>query len=262
MGINYVKANLEIFIPSLVELVSGMDFPWDKIERGFNHEIERRKLEGKGEPLIVEATIYDIMIEAKKGNLTALGHLSFLKKLFEELCDLLSMEEKILARTTVKKMLTAMDQRHRTFLAELATLNNLVKTKRYKLTGIEAKLPNGKRIDFKINDIYKQREILIEVDNIFLNSEKIDDDPILIEKFLKGRANQKLCRKTITLQRNQDFYIVPVLWGPASDLKIYSNFFKTHSVHTGNYFEPLAYLTYSNSKGNYEHYFGRVSTLF
>lgn len=259
---NYVKANLEIFVPSLVELVSSMDFPWDRMEKAFNQEIERRKLEGQGKPVVVETTIYDMMIEAKKGNMTAIGHLNFLKRLFEELCDYLSMEERILARTNVKKMLTAMDKRHRTFLAELATLNNLVKTKRYKLTGIETKLSNGKKIDFKLNDIYTHKDVLIEVDNIFLNSDKIEDDPELIEKFIRGRAAQKLGKKTIRLEINQDFYIVPVLWGTASDLKIYSHFFSSHSVQTGNYFEPLAYLTYSNGKDYYEHYFGNVSNLF
>lgn len=188
MGINYVKTNLELFVPSLVEFLSGMDFPWDRIERAFNQEIDRRKLKGQGKSVIVETTIYDLMIEAKKGNMTAIGHLNFLKKLFEELCDFLAPEERLLARTNVKKMLSALDKRHRTFLAELATLNNLVKTKRYKLTGIETKLPNGKQIDFKLNDICMQKDILIEVDNIFLNSDKIEDNPELIEKFITGRA--------------------------------------------------------------------------
>lgn len=263
METNLVKSNLQLFLPALVELVAdSRDFPWDKIDRLFSKKLQDRIVDFNNGKSQVEATIYDVIIEAKKGNTTAIGHLDFLNKLFEELSDNLNPSEKRLVKTNVKHMLITFDKNHRNYIGEIAVLNNLIKSKNYRLNGIEIKLANGKSIDFKLEVIGKEKFVLVEVMNIHLEENRIDDSAEAIEKFLTDRFLQKLESKMVTLADKLKFYIVPVIWGGWRNIKVYSEFFKTNSIKINNVIEPVSYLTYSDGKGYYEHHFKTISSLF
>lgn len=263
MKTNLVKNNLQLFLPALVELVSdSRDFPWDKVNRLFSKKLQDRIIDFNNGKSLIEATIYDIIIEAKKGNTNAIGHLDFLNKLFEELSDNLNLIEKGLVKTNVKHMLITFDKNHRNYIGEIAVLNNLIKSKTYSLNGIETKLPNGKSIDFKLEIIGKAKFILVEVMNIHLGENRINENPVAIEKFLTERFLQKLKCKMGPLTNKIEFYLVPVIWGGWRNIKVYSDFFKTNSIKLNNVIEPVSYLTYSDDKGNYEHHFKSISKLF
>lgn len=263
METNLVKSNLQLFLPALVEMVGdSKDFPWHKIDRLFSKKLQNRIIDFNNGKNLIEATIYDIIIEAKKGNATAIGHLDFLNKLFEELSDNLSLSEKGLVKTNVKHMLITLDKNHRNYIGEIAVLNNLIKSKTYRLNGIETKLPNGKSIDFKLEIIGKEKFLLVEVMNIHLEENRIDDSACAIEKFLTDRFLQKIESKTMALTESIEFFLVPVIWGDWRNLKVYSDFFKAKSIKLNNVIEPVSYLTYSDDKGYYEHHFKTISKLF
>lgn len=260
---NLVKENLKLFVPALVELVDGKDFPWTKIDNLFSEKIKMRKAKCNNETIIVEASIYDIIVEAKQQNSSAIGLLDFLDKLFEELNDNLNKTERQLVRSNIKKMLISFDSKYLNFLGEIATLNNLIKSKSFRLISIEEKIPNGKSIDFKLLNIEQNKTMLVEIVNIHLNNEKVENDSEAIRVFLTGKLTDKKETKSLKLDNLVQFYLIPVIWGSAENLKVYSDFYRFNSLNLDGILEPVAYLTYSDKTGHYyKHYFTTISKLF
>ncbi len=259
---NSVKANLELFIPALIELIDFNDFPWKKIDQAFLAKWEQRTIASGGEKMLIEASVFDIIIEAKKDNLKAIGLLDFFNKLFEELADSLTRSEKILIRSNAKAMLKSLDSKYLNFLGEMAVLNNLIKTGVYRLNSIEYQLSNGKSIDFKLTYIPVNQEILVEIVNLHLDTDKVEDNAVVIEKFLTHKLANKMASKKLNLDKDVAIYLIPVLWGGWKEVKIYSDFFKYNKLSLPHTLEPLAYLQYNDGISYFEHYFKSVSHLF
>lgn len=260
--INFSKLNFTHYIPAVMELIKGLDFPWDRIDRLFQEKLRERKLSANGETIIVEATIFDYIIEARKGNSTAVGFLHFLKCLFEEMADNLTKPERQHIQTTITNLLTKHDIGHWGYVAELATLNNLVKSKAYRLKGCEVRLPETKPIDFQLEVVGKKSDVFVEIVSIHLDSDRIDSDPEEMKNFLLKRISDKMTKKGMDAVKYPNLYLIPVLWGTKDAIKVYSDFFKGNSLRIKNVLEPLSYLTLSNGKGYYEHHFKAVTRLF
>lgn len=260
--INFVKLNVSLFIPSMLELVAEGNFPWDKIDKLFRAELRQRILLANGESITVDATIFDVIIEAKKSNSTAIGYLDFLNRLFQELSDNLTTSEKILANSIITNMLSKHDKGYWGYVAEVATLNNLIKSKSYSLMACEVQLEGTKPIDFKLLNVKTNTYVFVEVLSLHLESHKIHEDPNLMKAFLQGRIDKKLQDKGIDPESHANLYLIPVLWGDKTAIKKYSDFFKNNSLDIKNVLEPLSYITYSDGNGYYEHYFQTISNLF
>lgn len=260
--INFVKLNVSLFIPSLLELVEERIFPWDKIDKLFRAEIKKRTLLANGESIKVDATIFDVMIEAKKNNTTAIGYLDFLNRLFQELSDNLTPAEKAFTYTIIANILSKHDKGYWGYVAEVATLNNLIKSKSYRLVACEVQLEGTRPIDFKLLSLKTNSVVFVEVLSLHLEADKIDEDPDLIKAFYKGRIAKKMQNKGINPESHPNLYLIPVVWGDKNAIKRYSNFFKNNSLDIKNVLEPLSYITYSNDNGYYEHYFRTISNLF
>lgn len=66
---NYLKLNLSFYLPALMEYTTDIDIDWDSIDKRLKNEYDKRitELEKENkESIKVQATIYDIIIEAKK----------------------------------------------------------------------------------------------------------------------------------------------------------------------------------------------------
>jgi hypothetical protein len=259
---NFVKTNLEIYLPALVDLIDFSDFPWDKIDRLFSEKLKQRTKESKGETIRVEACVYDIIVGAIEGNKMAIGLLDFLNKLFEDLTDTLTQPEKVLVRSNAKSMLKAFDAKYRNFVGEMAVLNNIIKSGDRRLSGIEYKLPNGKSIDFKIVQTAKNEQLLIEIVNIHLDADRVENNAIAIKKFLTNKLSAKMADKKLGLDDDIVIYLVPVLWGGWKEIKVYSDFYKNNQISIENVKEPFALLQYNDRVNYYVHHFKAVSHLF
>jgi len=260
--INSAKLNVSLFLPALIEITDFSDFAWGKIDALFSSKPEERKIIAMGETIMAEATLFDTIIAAKKGSPKAIGMLHFLNKVFEELAGQLMPREKQMLCANIKDMLTAFDLRFYDFVGEIATLNNLMTTKAYRLERIESPLPNGKTIDFELYHIENASPLLVEIVNIHLDSDRVESNPTAIEKFLTHRLTKKVKDKKTKLEEDINIYLIPVLWGAWKDIEIYSNYFKLNSLKLKNVIEPLSLLTRSDDQGYYRHDFGSVSTLF
>jgi len=256
---NRVKENIRFYLPAIKNIV-GDDFDWERIDKLFSDELTNRTEKANGETLLIEATIYDIIIEVKKRNLQAMRFLSFFQRLLEELSINLTTEEQKLIKKNVRDFLTRFNLKYLDYVGELAVINNLVKSKIYRLENVEAKLTSEKSIDFKIRKIEDGKSHLVEVLNIHLDSSKVESNDEKIRTFLDYRLRNKIESK----KSDKKFFLVPVLWGGWQDIKVYSEYFKKNKMHLTNVLEPVAYATFTDPKNEtfYFHRFGNVSNLF
>jgi hypothetical protein len=247
-----------------MKIVGETDLGWSHIDILFSKKLDKRAKESQGQPMTIEATIYDLIVEVKKNNQQAMRMIDFINKLFEELSLNLKKNEKKLIKRNIRSFLTTLDKGYLNFLGEIAVLNNLLKSKLYELEDVETQLPNNKTIDFKLRKLKDDNSILVEVVNIHLDSERIEYKNKKIEKFLTERFEKKIESKKMGLEDDIDFYLIPVLWGTWKDLKVYSDYFKDNEIHIQNVAEPVSYLTFidPNNEYFYLHRFGRVSNLF
>jgi hypothetical protein len=264
---NYVKKNISYYVPAFIEIIGKRDFSWRDVEKMFNKHYGKRieKIKETGaESIWVQANIYDIIIAVKKADKSAIRLLDYFNKFMLHLSRLLNDEEKKLITASIWNILTAFDSRYLDFMGEMAVLNGIMATNKYQLNNIEFKLPNGKTIDFRLKSKDNGTFTLVEVYNIHLNSERVIFDKIEIEKFLTGRLIPKINAKTEGLTEPVDFDLAPVIWGTAKDLKVYSDYFKSNSMHIPNVNEPFAYSTFIDTGNDKQFYnrFRRISRLF
>ena len=262
-----LKFNLETFTPGLIKLIGDNPINWDDINNAFNIELSKRLVKLKNEnkeTLIVSASLYDIIISVRTGNIKAMRYLDFLNKVFLDLDSHLLEKDKKLVLKNIIQMLKAIDKRYISFVSELAVLNNLLKSKEYTLENIELRLPNNASIDFVFNKVHANTKILVEVLSFDLDTDKVEDDEDKIKAFLSHRLNQKISSKKKDLKEDVSFFLVPVIWGAWEDLQVYSNYFKREKMHVENVTEPLAYLTFfdPNDETYFIHRFGNIRNLF
>lgn len=123
-------------------------------------------------------------------------------------------------------------------------------------------MPNGKHLDFRLEKVADGKAVYVEVMNIFLEKSKVTDDDQEITKFLTYRIKQKFLEKKLGLKEDIHFFIVPVLWGDWTDLKIYSDYFKRNKLDIRYISEPIAHVRYTNNINYFDHRFGNVSRIF
>lgn len=258
---NRVKSNIAYYLPALIKIIGESDFDWPYIDTLFSKKLNEREKKANGDKTIeIEATIYDIIIEVKKGNKQAHRLLDFLQKLMEELSINLNDKEQKLIKKNLRDFLTTFDKGYLNFVGEIAVLNNLIKSGTYRLESVETQLLSNKKIDFKLKTISNDKHILVEVVNIHLNSERIKNEETQIQKFFTHRLTGKIESKE---SGTVDFFLIPVLWGAAEDIKIYSDYFMKNKMHLSNVLEPVSFMTYIDPDNHdcFSHKFGNVSNL-
>jgi hypothetical protein len=238
----------------------GSNINLDKIDNLFNEKLENRKLTSIGKQ--IEMCIYDTIVQANKNRPEAFRYLDFINKLCGELSELLNEEEKKLISLNIYNMLISFDLKYLNFFGEILVLNNLMKTKKYRLHAVEIKLSNGKEIDFVLQSISSNNLIQIEIVNLQPNEKKVEPDNNAIRAFLTKRLIDKIKTTQIGLNDKSEFILIPVIWGSAKVLKIYYDFFQRESIQIENVLEPHAYGTFIEENGVYIHRFCKISNLF
>lgn len=260
---NAVKQNIRVFIPSIYEFLENQDFPWSTIDYNFNAILDSRIKEMKKGNNKFEVTIYDIILDAKKGDNQLRSLLFFFNRLFEELMESLDQNGRKTVKTTVRKLLSSFDQKFLNFIGELAVLNNLLKSGNVELISCEVSLDNGKSIDLDVKFIKQNMRALIEVYNIHLDSDKVENDHKKIEIFLKKRLLDKRKDKVINNSKFKDkIHLIPVLWGDTKSLRIYEGFFKSTEFKIPLTYEPMTYVSYTNGVDRYESIFDPITKVF
>jgi hypothetical protein len=270
-NMNYAKRNLSVYLPSLISITENLDMNWNHINNLVNEKHEDRKAELKEnnqETMQVSGNVYDIIVEAMKGNPQANRYLDFMVCVFHDLYLILKDEDKIKIKPTIENFLINLDYKYLNFLGEMAVLNNLLKSKIYTLNSIEVALenkPDSKTIDFGLTKVEDRSLVFVEIVNIHPDEERIENDDEKIRTFLYGRFVNKINdkKKKLVDKSKANFFLVPVIWGNTETLKIYSDYFKRNKIEIDKVTEPVVYSTFVNeSTGYYEHRFANISNLF
>lgn len=262
MQTNPAKNILQIFLPDLIKILGDdRNFGWTKVNSLVNDLVKKRtEIYGSG-TIMVNATIFDVMVSAKNGTKQTLLQLDFFNRFFKDLNNLLNDDEKIMIRLTIENVLKSPDNNYMNFVGEIAALTNLMRTGLYRLEKVEYPIDNGKSIDFLLRNITTNERVLAEIVSIRLDESKVVNDKQEMEKFILNRVNQKLSSKG-SQNINQKFFLVPIIWGPKNCLKIYSDFFKEYKIDIEYIIEPLAFLSFIDAQGKYLHRFSRISKLY
>lgn len=252
-----VNKNLPVFF----QFVPELNRTWGQAQKIFNTEVEKHYLKAKGKTFKIEANLYFIIDKAQKGDGEAKRLLHFFEKLLEETLMYINAKEIPKIRKTIKDILLNVDHKYLNFIGEIAVLNNLMKTNLYELEAVEASLPDSKStIDFKIRNRNSNNTLLVEVYNLHPDSDKIENEKDKIELFLTEKLKKKIGSK----KTKELFYLVPVIWGNAKDLLVYSQYFTQYQLPILGLIEPVAYSTFVSPEDEsvFIHRFGRLSTLF
>jgi hypothetical protein len=260
--LNPTRHNIDLLVPALTRITGAdIQFPWHSIDSETLAYFEALKTEANGETIQSPATFALTLLKAKGGYSPAVGMMHFLNNVFGDLAKSLTTPEKKMACSIVKKILLTFNPTFYHFVGEIATLNNLMATGLYRLKHIEEGLPNGKSIDFYLQERTSDDRILVEVLNIDLDSDRVESDPAAIDKFIAHRAKKKFREKNKNLRDPEEFQLIPVLWGGHADVEVYRQHFKDHRPTPANVIEPLAYLRHSDGHYYFDHQFGRVGNL-
>lgn len=266
------KMNSECFLPSLFRITEAdPNFPWERIDRQFTTFLgqklknsDKEKLTGSDYSITLEACLFLVMIQARKGSRSAFEMLDYLNRLLSDLHANMAYGRLPLLSRIVKSLMVNFDLKFLNFVGELAVLNALLKGGVYELEGIEFGEKAMPTIDFKMKNLEDDLIDLVEVLNIQICSSKVEQSDDAIFKFLSFRFNNKIEKKLNYLSAaDYTFTLVPVLWGSPSEIKIYSDFFKRNKVDFLGcqcVHEPFAYLKHSNG-AELIHQFSRVSKL-
>lgn len=251
-------------LPVLFELLADRNLDWVAINKRLEIKLNenKRKYELKGQPILVEASFFGIIISTARGNPQAKSFLDFIRKLFEELADILDRNEKYLIRNNLFGLLVNIDLKYLNFLGELCVLNHIKRNTNYKLVATEAPLnvskPGGSKIDFKFNNSMNSKELQIEVMNIHLN-----DISTWSDEKINGLLSQKIKAKLNTkgIRQNSTFYLLPVLWGSKDDIEIVISFYERKEPIFPNTMIPASFMAYRYESGPVTHKFGAIDSI-
>lgn len=258
------EMNVRRYLPNLIKLGGPRVLNWDECEKRFMDLWETRSLEGKeGEK--IEATVYDILLQANNEMPKAIRFLNFFNLIIDSLNDILDPEGKKKIVKTIHHIFSAPDYRFLNFLGELMVLNILLRSKIFLLGSVEVKAANNKTIDFELINLNQDgRRDLLEVHNVHLDDEKVENDDGQLFKFFATRRFQKIEQKTKDMPTPAlNIQYMQVYWGSFESMLIFASFFKRYQIILRDV-EPLAFATkYVDSDPlNCVHSYGRIHQVF
>ncbi len=246
-----IKAGLEFYTPSLLELISG-DIRWNSLtkilEDRFHNYAQRHNL---GERFHLRTTLYSIASSADKGDEANIQFLSFIDNVFKSLIIVLNENEKQLIKKNIADLLEY-DEKFLNYLGELCVLNSIMVTGHYSLEKTEYRVkPNGKAIDFLFKNKQTEEDLLVEVVNIELRADKLLDHDITT-KFLTSKLQDKLDETDKSGLIN--YVLVPVLWGGTDNvnntLKV-KEFYEQTRFHIDRVATPRVYMQLNRGQATY-----------
>ncbi|MES2429310.1 MAG: hypothetical protein V4556_00150 [Bacteroidota bacterium] len=261
-----MEKKMKEYMPSLFPLIGTRTFPWEKINEIVGNNFKDRLREynqlrnkkGAGAKLVIESNLFDIIVEARKGDPDAIRLFTFFDFLLKELNIYLPDKKKELIISNLKGFLTNTDKNYRNYIGELSVLNNCLKNG-FELISIEHCLINGKKIDFHIIHTESKKAYLLEVVNIHYNDKKDYTDEILIAE-ISGKLAMKLADKAKNLDII-NFTLMPVIWANYSQLERIFSLQDKILNNTNSIFEPTAFCSYQDSMGENVFKFGTISSL-
>lgn len=262
-----IKNKLEKVFPIIFEITDEIPIDWEQVYDTFNNKFEYYKSiwERKNNlPFRIQASFYNIITEAVKGDASAIRLLDCIRFLFGALNKSLDKTEKKLLKNSVFGFLTNMDSKYLNFLGELLFVNYIRITKPgSKLVATEEPTDSGDKegpkIDFRFINYSNEKHLRVEILNLHLNEEKEWNEEE-IERLLAQKITEKLNSKRIV--NRADIILVPILWGKWDHVQKIARYYEERGIEFGNTFTPFSYIPFADQSGNSEHIFGTIDSIF
>jgi hypothetical protein len=241
-----VEQRLKEYFPILFDLLDGQRIDWKSINRKFGEVFAKREKNFNNDITDkVQANFYDIISESLNENKQAIRMLNFFRTLLQDLNRVLSIDDKLKIKKTLFNLLIEFDLNYLNYIAELAVLYTFINSKQYHLNRIESPLGNNSKIDFLLDKSDGTGSVLVEV--VSIRPMNFPNTTFEIKKMLEEKLGDKIHLKTKGSVEYLKFFLVPVVWGSAEDLKNVANFFKNgNKINIPNVTELLAYCTFSS----------------
>lgn len=228
-----LESRLKMYVPALFKLMGQQPFSWSQLNKRYSTFLQQRKIDFRlnGNYLKIEVNFFDVILQVMTTQqLEYENYFVYINKVFKNLSEVLSNEEKIMVNSILRNLLGQFNRKYIHSLGELFVLNNIMKSGKYRLKKIEyegTKLggnKQGKSIDFLFYSLDLKSEILLEVMNLELTEKNVSSD-FEIERLLRSKIEGKIEDKKKSFPQ-KNFNIVPVLWGTSDDLRIVYDFYK------------------------------------
>lgn len=276
------KENLNRFLPNIFLLLNP-EPDWVKINLQINTDHQKRIIiwdEEHRDGLefqppkflhIYDYPLYCVLHFALNGRPDALILLNYFNILFGEVFKSMNIDSIRLITPILTNFLKTINGDYIHYVGELAVLDSLLKTGKYRLNSIEKviekcksvevsaiNLNKGKSVDFCVTDILDSRNYLVEVKNVHVD----DENPDVVK--LRRKLNKKVKVKSKNQEEGTEFIVIPVLWVTKhmtlvtleKQIKEWDNF------HVEGVYEPFAFFTFIDEVGRNVFKFNRISTLF
>jgi hypothetical protein len=258
-----VEPKLREHFPILFELLEGQKLDWKSINTKFSETHLKRLTDFiRGNRELVESNFFDVLTEHWKGNKQGTRMLLYFRKLLEELSDNLDIDGKRKIKNTLYNLLIESDLNYLNYIGELSVLNLFLHKGVYRLHAIESPLGNGSGADFSLAPVNRGKNLLIEVVNV--RPRTFPKTAELLKKFIEGKLQEKIDKKTKGDMAYLTFRLVPVTWGDAKELDWTARLLKNEiSLDVPNITDPCAFCTFiDEERGGTIYKFGSLYDLF
>lgn len=258
---NKLKENIKATIPVLFKYVPENDPDWEKFNQLFIKKISARLEDEDRDNQLVEACLYDVVLAARSHKEEAIILLQFFEVMLSELLTHVTVAELAMLRETMKNMLVSLDCRYLNFVGEMAALNAMMKSGKYRIEALECKLPDSSsKIDFKLRKITDNSFFWVEILNLHPDGDRLELKKDKVAHFFINRYEKKLASKKTKVL----FHLIPVIWIDRHTLKIISDYFYQHPINHQCVSEPMAYVHFRvrGKENEICHRFGAVSELY
>jgi hypothetical protein len=251
--------------PRFFDLLEGRKLDWTRASKAYITAFDkhRARFERTKTPFRIEASLYNIIIEAGNGDKTAIRTFEYIRNLFTRLNELITPEEKQLLQRILFGVVSNIDKKYLNFLGELSVLNYIKQTKPVTLVRTERPVfpdkPKGVSIDFDFRNNLTGLIWPVEVVNLHLDEKNTANDETK-ERLLNQKIGEKLL--VTGIRKTNAFTLAPVVRGTWRQIYALKDYYARRNPTFENTSTPLAFVPFDDEQGNPVYKFGTIDVIF
>lgn len=209
---------LNHFAPSLIEYLDLKPRDWRKVEKRLDerYAILKERLKTDCDPVVTKTSIYDLMLEAYLGNVTAARFLLFIDSIASGLARKIPVHLQPSVRKQARNLFLDFSKDAPKYLekvGELAAILYILEKSGAKPLGFEVRIPERNTTFDLLVELEAGPPLAIEILNVWINDQKVTDESGL-HNILNCRVARKMTEKTgVDLPASElPFSLLLILW--------------------------------------------------
>jgi hypothetical protein len=214
--------------PNIASIIGYNPRFWSKVESAYTQRLKLIKTSiEEGNYITVRKSLIDDMILFKKERPKLDALLSDIDLKSKTIYNSIQSDKKNVdkLRSILKELIIPEEKDSKSYdrVAEIYAIEYLLSRKNLKLIELEYKLTNGKRADCLIQNAENHEYVLYDFFSINIDTSKVEDIDNF-GKLLVNRIISKYRSKTIDIETQYPFRLLPILWIENIILKEYFDF--------------------------------------